>query len=41
MKSSLLNMVLVLFGITAVAAFLVGMVNNITKDTIAQTEQKN
>ena len=41
MKSSLLNMVLVLFGITAVAAFLVGVVNNITKDTIAQTEQKN
>ena len=41
MKSSLLNMVLVLFGITAVAAFLVGMVNDITKDTIAQTEQKN
>lgn len=41
MKSSLLNMVLVLFGITAVAAFLVGMVNNITKETIAQTEQKN
>lgn len=41
MKSSLLNMVLVLFGITAVAAFLVGMVNGITKDTIAQTEQKN
>ena len=41
MKSSLFNMVLVLFGITAVAAFLVGMVNNITKETIAQTEQKN
>ena len=41
MKSSLLNMVLVLFGITAVAAFLVGMVNNITKETIAQTEQRN
>ena len=34
-------MVLVLFGITAVAAFLVGMVNNITKETIAQTEQRN
>ena len=32
---------MVLFGITAVAAFLVGMVNNITKETIAQTEQKN
>ena len=41
MKSSLLNMVMVLFGITAIAAFLVGMVNNITKDTIAQTEQHN
>ena len=41
MKSSLLNMVLVLFGITAVAAFLVGMVNDITKGTIAQTEQNN
>ena len=34
-------MVLVLFGITAVAAFLVGGVNNITKETIAQTEQRN
>lgn len=34
-------MVLVLFGITAVAAFLVGGVNNITKGTIAQTEQRN
>lgn len=32
---------MVLFGITAVAAFLVGMVNNITKETIAQTEQRN
>ena len=41
MKSSLLNMVLVLFGITAVAAFLVGLVNNVTKETIAQTEQRN
>ena len=34
-------MVLVLFGITAVAAFLVGLVNNVTKETIAQTEQRN
>jgi electron transport complex protein RnfG len=34
-------MVLVLFGITAVAAFLVGLVNNITKETIAETEQRN
>ena len=32
---------MVLFGITAVAAFLVGLVNNVTKETIAQTEQRN
>ena len=32
-------MVLVLFTITAVSALLVGLVDNITKDTIAQTEQ--
>ena len=32
---------MVLFGITAVAAFLVGLVNNITKETIAETEQRN
>ncbi|MBQ1173720.1 MAG: hypothetical protein IIX58_00875, partial [Alistipes sp.] len=38
MKSSLKNMVLVLFTITAVSALLVGLVDNITKDTIAQTE---
>ena len=38
MKSSLKNMVLVLFTITAVSALLVGLVNNITKDVIAQTE---
>jgi electron transport complex protein RnfG len=31
-------MVLVLFTITAVSALLVGLVNNITKDVIAQTE---
>ena len=31
-------MVLVLFTITAVSALLVGLVDNITKDTIAQTE---
>lgn len=37
MKSTLKNMVLVLFTITAVSAFLVGMVNNITKDTIKKT----
>jgi electron transport complex protein RnfG len=41
MKSTLKNMVLVLFSITAVAALLVALVNNITKDTIAQTEQRN
>ena len=34
-------MVLVLFGITAIAALLVGLVNDITKNTIAQTEQRN
>ena len=33
-------MVLVLFTITAVSALLVGLVNNITKDVIAQTEIK-
>ena len=38
MKSSLKNMVLVLFTITAVSALLVGLVDNITRDTIAQTE---
>lgn len=32
-------MVLVLFTITAVSALLVGLVDNITKDTIAETEQ--
>lgn len=41
MKSTLKNMVLVLFSITAVAALLVALVNNITKDTIAETEQRN
>lgn len=41
MKSTLKNMVLVLFGITAIAALLVGLVNDLTKDTIAQTEQRN
>ena len=39
MKSSLKNMVLVLFTITAVSALLVGLVDYITKDTIAQTMQ--
>lgn len=38
MKSTLKNMVLVLFTITAVSAFLVGMVNHITKDTIKKTK---
>ena len=41
MKSSLKNMVLVLFSITAVSAFLVALVNDVTKETIAQTEQAN
>lgn len=41
MKSSLKNMVLVLFTITAVSALLVALVNTLTKDTIARTEQKN
>ena len=40
MQSSLKNMVLVLFTITAVSALLVGLVHNITKDVIAQTEVK-
>ena len=40
MQSSLKNMVLVLFTITAVSALLVGLVNNITKDVIAETEVK-
>ena len=39
MKSSLKNMVLVLFTIAAVSALLVGLVDHITKDTIAQTMQ--
>lgn len=41
MKSSLRNMVLVLFTITAISATLVALVNNVTKETIALTEQKN
>ena len=41
MKSSLKNMVLVLFSITAISAFLVALVNNVTKDVIAKTEQEN
>lgn len=41
MKSSLKNMVLVLFTITAVSAALVALVNDVTKETIAITEQKN
>lgn len=40
MKSSLKNMVLVLFTITAVSALLVGLVDNITKGVIAETEEK-
>ena len=34
-------MVLVLFTITAVSALLVALVNTLTKETIANTEQKN
>ena len=41
MKSSLKNMVLVLFTITAISAALVALVNDVTKEAIAQTEQKN
>ncbi len=41
MKSSLKNMVLVLFTITAISAALVALVNDVTKETIALTEQKN
>lgn len=40
MKSSLKNMVLVLFTITFVSALLVGAVDMVTKDTIALTEQQ-
>lgn len=41
MKSSLKNMVLVLFTITAISAALVALVNDVTKEAIAQTEQMN
>lgn len=41
MKSSLKNMVLVLFTISAISAFLVGAVQNLTKDAIAAAEEKN
>ena len=41
MKSTLKNMVLVLFTITAISAALVALVNDVTKETIALTEQKN
>lgn len=41
MKSSLKNMVVVLFSITAVAALLVGLVNNLTYNTILETEMAN
>lgn len=40
MKSSLKNMVLVLFTITAVTAFLVALVNGLTKETIEQKKQE-
>lgn len=39
MKSTLKNMVVVLFAITAISAFLVASVNNLTKETIAATNQ--
>lgn len=39
MKSTLKNMVVVLFSITAISAFLVASVNNLTKETIAATNQ--
>lgn len=41
MKSTLKNMVLVLFAITAIASLLVGLVNRLTLDTILDTEAKN
>lgn len=41
MKSSLKNMVVVLFTITAISALLVALVNDVTKDAIAEAEQKN
>ena len=41
MKSSLKNMFVVLFSITAISALLVGLVNNLTKGVIASTEAAN
>ena len=38
MKSSLKNMVVVLFAITAIAALLVALVNDMTKDAIAASQ---
>ena len=40
MKSSLKNMVIVLFSITAISALLVALVNNMTKDAIALSQQQ-
>ena len=40
MKSSLKNMVVVLFTITAISALLVGLVQDITKDAIANANQQ-
>lgn len=40
MKSSLKNMVLVLFTITAISALLVGLVQDMTKDAIATANQQ-
>ena len=40
MKSTLKNMVIVLFSITAISALLVALVNNMTKDAIALSQQQ-
>ena len=40
MKSSLKNMVIVLFSITAISALLVALVNDMTKDAIALSQQQ-
>lgn len=40
MKSTLKNMVIVLFSITAISALLVALVNNMTKEAIALSQQQ-
>lgn len=40
MKSTLKNMVIVLFSITAISALLVALVNNMTEDAIALSQQQ-